>query len=72
MILAHLGQSVETIASSPCGKTERECDEQNKCRGCIHVMRLYMHSFCARSGAAVSHNIKSVRISQRAHMRRKT
>ena len=42
------------------------------CRGCIHVVRLYMHSFCARRRAAVSHNIKSVRVSQRAHTRRKT
>ena len=42
------------------------------CCGCIHVVRLYMHSFSARRGAAVSHNIKSMRVSQRAHMRRKT
>ena len=32
------------------------------CRGCMHVMCLYMHSFCARRRAAVSHNIKSVRV----------
>ena len=31
-------------------------------------MRLHMHSFCARRGAAVSHNIKSVLVCQRAHM----
>ena len=28
------------------------------CCGCTHVMRLSMHSFCARRGAAVSHNIR--------------
>ena len=37
------------------------------CCVCIHVMRLYMRSFCAQRGAAVSHNIKSARVSQRAH-----
>ena len=35
-------------------------------------MRLYTHSFCAWRISTVSHNIESVRVSQRAHMKRKT
>ena len=40
--------------------------------GAYSVTRLYMPSLCAQKGAAVSHNIKSVRVTRCAHMRRKT